>query len=222
MEGLCPFRKSFLWAAAGGVVAGCLGPMGRGPQPKIAQAPQAPVVVSTMIQDAPVVSVKSSTDSVHHADRFVPPLASCRVRSPYGQRGRKFHTGLDLVQSPGGGDPVFASKEGGVEMVVHRGGYGRMILLRHGENGFTRYAHLKKVTVRPGQTVQQGETIGFVGSSGRATGPHLHFEILTPTRKTVDPMPYLFPAKQETQLARPPMTTPHTLPPPIPAPQKVK
>lgn len=226
MESLCPSRKFILWAWVGGVAAGCLGPITRGPKPKTALVPQAPAVVSTGIQQSPPVSVKSSTDSVRHADRFAPPLAQCRVRSPYGQRGRKFHTGLDLIQSPGGGDPVFASKEGVVEMVVHRGGYGRMILLRHGESGYTRYAHLKKITVRPGQAVQQGETIGFVGSSGRATGPHLHFEILTRYRKTVDPMPYLFPAKQETQLARPPTTTPHppdtTLTPPISAPQKVK
>lgn len=226
MESLCPFRKFILLTVVGGVVAGCLGPIARGPKPKTALAPQAPVVVPTVVQRSPTVSVRSSTDSVRHADGFAPPLAQFRVRSPYGQRGRKFHTGLDLIQSPGGGDPVLASREGVVEMVVHRGGYGRMILLRHGESGYTRYAHLKKITVRPGQTVQQGETIGFVGSSGRASGPHLHFEILTRYRKTVDPMPHLFPAKQETQLASPP-TTPHRppdapLPPPIPAPQKVK
>lgn len=222
MESLCPFRKFILLTVVGGVVAGCLGPIARGPKPKTTLAPQAPVVVQTVVQRSPTVSVRSSTDSVRHADGFAPPLAQFRVRSPYGQRGRKFHTGLDLIQSPGGGDPVLASREGVVEMVVHRGGYGRMILLRHGESGFTRYAHLKKITVRPGQTVQQGETIGFVGSSGRASGPHLHFEILTRYRKTVDPMPHLFPAKQETQLARPPTTTPTTLTPPISAPQKVK
>ncbi len=196
--------------------------MTRAPHSKTPRTSQPPAVV----QPVHAVVITSSTDSVHPSLLYAPPLATCRIRSPYGQRGRKFHTGLDLIQTAGGGDPVFSSREGVVEAVSHRGGYGRMVLIRHGDFGFTRYAHLRKVVVRQGQTVQQGETIGYVGSSGRASGPHLHFEILTPTQKTVDPTPFLFPADQKIPLAHPPVPAARvplaTLPPAIPTPQKVK
>ncbi|MBK8574144.1 MAG: M23 family metallopeptidase [Elusimicrobia bacterium] len=78
-----------------------------------------------------------------------------------------------------------------------------MVLIRHGDKGFTRYAHLQKITVQQGKSVHQGETVGFVGKSGRATGYHLHFEILTAEHKTLDPLPFLFPEAKSVHFAGP-------------------
>lgn len=232
---MCPFNKGkrgpFLFCGRGGVFflgcvmvfSGCLGPIARGPRSKTSNASRPPEGATEGI--GKTVSHDSFNGS-HQTQHFIPPLSTFRVRSPYGPRGRKFHTGVDLIESARGGDPIFASWKGVVETVSHRGGYGRMVLLRHGEMGYTRYAHLQKVTVRKGQTIQQGQTIGFVGKSGRATGPHLHFEILTPKYKTVDPTPYLFPVHHDTPLARSRLSTAQfpvtSFPPALPSPQKLK
>ena len=200
--------RRVLFPAAALLTSACLGPVSRGS-------------TSSLAHSARSLSTSHQT--------FAPPLKTFRVGSPYGRRGKKFHEGVDLVDSPKGGEPVLASMEGVVEKVSHRGSYGRMILLSHGKKGFTRYAHLKKTLVREGQTVQQGETIGFVGKSGRATGYHLHFEILTAEQKTVDPMPYLFPEDKSVHLTTPSaprLPSPEKLTPkivpPIGVPQNVK
>ncbi|WP_258358873.1 M23 family metallopeptidase [Moorella sulfitireducens] len=98
------------------------------------------------------------------------------ITSPYGYRGREFHSGMDI----GGyiGQPVGAAEAGKVTFVGYDGGYGRMITIDHGEGLVTRYAHLSGYNVRVGQQVSRGEVIGYVGVSGRTTGPHLHFEVL--------------------------------------------
>lgn len=205
------------------VFSGCLGPIARGPRSKTSPASRLPAGTSTDIKKS---IPQGSFDGGGKTQKFSPPLSTFRIRSPYGPRGRKFHGGVDLIESPRGGDPIFASWKGVVKIVSYRGGYGRMVLLRHGEMGFTRYAHLQKVVVRKGQTVQQGERIGFVGKSGRASGPHLHFEILTPEFKTVDPTPFLFPVPHDTPVPSPRISSSHfpvsSLPPAIPSPQKLK
>lgn len=204
-------------------LSGCLGPIARGPRSKT--TPASRPLAGTSIGVKKTIP-HPSFDGSGQTKTFSPPLSTFRIRSPYGPRGRKFHTGVDLIESARGGSPIFASWKGVVESVSHRGGYGRMVLLRHGEKGFTRYAHLQKVTVRKGQTIQQGQTIGFVGRSGRASGPHLHFEILTPEFKTVDPTPYLFPTHQDTPVGNPRLSPPYfpisSLPPAMPPPQKLK
>lgn len=126
------------------------------------------------------------------ATKFRLPLENPILLSPFGRRGRGFHTGLDIRRSRRGGEPVMASADGTVADIESRGRYGRQVLLRHSDGWYTRYAHLRSVRVRMGQKVQAGETIGIVGQTGRATGPHLHFEILTPQKRPVDPAPYLF------------------------------
>jgi murein DD-endopeptidase MepM/ murein hydrolase activator NlpD len=177
-------------------LSGCLGPVSRGPRSTLPRAEPPRVVLS--------VPHKRSSDLTSPRPMFSPPLQKFRVRSRYGLRGGKWHRGVDLVGSPKGGDPVLASMAGTVQTVSHRGNYGRMVVLRHGDTGFTRYAHLQKAIVRPGESIQQGQTIGFVGKSGRATGYHLHFEVLTAEQKTLDPMPYLFPSKKSFHLVSPP------------------
>lgn len=116
-------------------------------------------------------------------EEFVFPLAlPSPITSLFGWRqhpifgDRRFHTGTDLGAPTG--TPVVAAKDGEVSVADYRGGYGLMVILRH-ENGTqeTRYAHLSRILVRPGEQVEQGEVVGLVGSTGNSTGPHLHFEL---------------------------------------------
>ncbi|MBL0059590.1 MAG: M23 family metallopeptidase [Elusimicrobia bacterium] len=214
--------RLFLWGALLAGLTACLGPMPRGPHPpKAAEpppsrassaSPTAAFPAGSIPNTIPSAPLVRSTGAVHVVPRFALPLGKVRVLSPYGPRGRKFHTGIDLLQTRGGGDPVLASADGVVATVSHRGGYGRMVLLRHGDGWITRYAHLRKVTVREGQTLKQGEALGMVGGSGHATAPHLHFEILTPTMKTMNPAEFLFPPAPETRQAASPPKNPSALP----------
>lgn len=101
---------------------------------------------------------------------------SGQITSGYGYRGREFHGGIDIAASYG--SPVRAAAAGTVIYTGRDGGYGRTILIDHGDGLVTRYAHLSRIDVAPGEVVSGGEVIGAVGESGRATGPHLHFEVL--------------------------------------------
>lgn len=88
---------------------------------------------------------------------------------------RKFHEGLDFAAPPG--TPVYATADGFVEIAERKGGYGMCIDITHGYNYMTRYAHLSEILVTKGQNVKRGEMIGKVGSTGKSTGPHLHYEV---------------------------------------------
>jgi murein DD-endopeptidase MepM/ murein hydrolase activator NlpD len=88
----------------------------------------------------------------------------------------RFHSGTDLAAPEG--TPVLATRSGRVAVSDNLGGYGLTVILRHGEDNLeSRYAHLSRVAVRPGEWVEQGEVIGLVGNTGTSTGPHLHFEM---------------------------------------------
>jgi murein DD-endopeptidase MepM/ murein hydrolase activator NlpD len=86
-----------------------------------------------------------------------------------------FHAGIDIGAIFG--QPVIAPADGVVEFADFMGGYGRAIILDHGHGTSTRYGHLKSFACFPGQHVHRGDTIGYVGDSGRSTGPHLHYEV---------------------------------------------
>jgi len=86
-----------------------------------------------------------------------------------------FHSGVDISATYG--QPVIAPADGVVVAADFMGGYGRAILLDHGHGISTRFGHLASFAVVPGQTVRRGDTIGYVGLSGRSTGPHLHYEV---------------------------------------------
>jgi murein DD-endopeptidase MepM/ murein hydrolase activator NlpD len=88
----------------------------------------------------------------------------------------EFHSGLDL--STDKGQPVFATADGKVELASYSGQYGNLVVIQHGFGLTTRYGHLSGFAVKPPQTVRRGQVIGYVGATGRATGPHLHYEIL--------------------------------------------
>lgn len=87
----------------------------------------------------------------------------------------KFHEGLDFAAQKG--TKVFATADGKVEFADRKMGYGNCIDINHGYNYLTRYAHLSEILVSEGQDVKRGEVIGRVGSTGKSTGPHLHYEV---------------------------------------------
>jgi murein DD-endopeptidase MepM/ murein hydrolase activator NlpD len=95
-----------------------------------------------------------------------------------------FHQGLDI--STDKGQPVYATADGRVETASYTGDYGNLITLRHDFGLTTRYGHLSKFNVKPGDQVRRGDVIAYVGSTGRSTGAHLHYEILA-NGKLIDP-----------------------------------
>ncbi|MFH1829282.1 MAG: peptidoglycan DD-metalloendopeptidase family protein [Pseudomonadota bacterium] len=106
--------------------------------------------------------------------RFLWPVNG-KVTSAFGMRDGRRHDGVDI--SAKSGTPIKAAAEGRVVFAGSMRGYGNLILLRHKDNMFTAYSHNKVNSVRKGQTVKQGQVIAKVGRTGRASGPHVHFEI---------------------------------------------
>ncbi len=108
---------------------------------------------------------------------FASPMpAGATLTSPFGQRWTRNHDGVDLDAERG--DPIMAAADGIVVIAGKGTGYGKMIKIRHGAGYSTVYAHLSRVKVKYGQRVRSGDIIGKAGTTGTASGPHLHFEIL--------------------------------------------
>lgn len=111
----------------------------------------------------------------------LPPLASASLTSGFGLRrhpvlgGLRLHSGIDLAAPSG--TAVIATSDGIVSLAKWLGGYGLLVALDHGRGLQTRYGHLSRMNVAGGQFVRKGDVIGFVGSTGRSTGPHLHYEV---------------------------------------------
>lgn len=121
------------------------------------------------------------------------PVASGRIVSRFGPRSRSFHDGLDIAARSG--TPVLAAHDG---QVVYSGrglgGYGNLIILREQSGMLTIYAHNSRLLAQRGARVKRGQQIALVGSTGRSSGPHLHFEVRSKDRRgryiAVDPMAY--------------------------------
>jgi murein DD-endopeptidase MepM/ murein hydrolase activator NlpD len=110
------------------------------------------------------------------------------VGDPFG-RGAAMHAGIDLAGPVG--TPIYATADGTVSMAGwHNGGYGNLIRLDHGRGIETRYGHLHNMTVRQGERVKRGQMIGRMGSTGRSTGSHLHYEVRIDGR-AVNPVPFM-------------------------------
>ena len=139
-----------------------------------------------------------------HVERLTRTLGAVPVRKPiageidlssgFGVRMDPFvramamHTGIDFRSNMG--DPVRVTANGTVTTAGWSGGYGKMVEVDHGNGFSTRYGHLSEILVKPGQSVRIGQTLGRIGSTGRSTGPHLHYE----TRidgEAVDPQKFL-------------------------------
>ncbi|MEM9162691.1 MAG: peptidoglycan DD-metalloendopeptidase family protein [Cyanobacteria bacterium P01_F01_bin.4] len=112
------------------------------------------------------------------------------LTSGYGWRWGRMHRGVDIAAPIG--TPVMAAAPGVVEYAQwNSGGYGNLVDIRHADGSLTRYAHNNRLVVRPGQRVQQGQLIAEMGSTGRSTGPHLHFEIHPANSGATNPLALL-------------------------------
>ena len=96
--------------------------------------------------------------------------------NPFSGRGAEDHGGLDIKGQTG--DPVRATANGKVSFAGVQGGYGNVVRIAHGNGYETVFGHLSKINVQTGKTIRAGEVLGLVGSTGRSTGPHLHYEVL--------------------------------------------
>ena len=124
----------------------------------------------------------------------VQPVQSLRFTSNFGIRSDPFlgtarmHAGVDI---PGPvGTPVYATADGTVDRAERAGGYGNLLELDHGKGIQTRYGHLSKILVAPGAHVTRGQLVALMGSTGRSTGPHLHYEVRIDGH-AVNPVPFL-------------------------------
>lgn len=107
--------------------------------------------------------------------RFLWPVSGGRISSPFGQRGRSFHAGVDIAAAHG--TAILAADSGVVTAAGWNGGFGIMIAIDHGNGTATLYAHNSSNLVSVGQRVQRGQQIARIGSTGNSTGPHVHFEV---------------------------------------------
>lgn len=127
-------------------------------------------------------TLENQQDRLAHIPSVLPiNIADYTMSSGYGWRvdpiygSSKFHEGLDFAASKG--TDVFATGNGRVRLAGREKGYGNCIDIDHGYNYLTRYAHLSEILVKPGEEVKRGQLIGKVGSTGKSTGPHLHYEV---------------------------------------------
>lgn len=149
-------------------------------------------------------SIESSTRNLPHKERLSgdflesvslnrSPIKKGFISSKYGYRSDPFngrtarHRGVDVAAKLG--EKVYSPASGFIVFTGRKGGYGNVVEIRHDKNLLTRYAHLNKILVRQDDVVKKGEVIAKVGRTGRATGPHLHLEVLKNGRH-VDPQLY--------------------------------
>lgn len=141
------------------------------------------------IKQVPAIYPLAETEHVHKT-------------SPFGMRSHpvfkvlKMHQGQDFSAPPG--TPVIATADGRIKeatSIIDKSGYGKHIVIEHeevfqNESYATLYAHLSRITVKPGEIVARGDTIGFTGNTGTSTNPHLHYEVIK-NGKRVNPSDYL-------------------------------
>ena len=142
-------------------------------------------------------SMDGSTAPTANSSVSIPsrmPVDGVRLSSDYGMRthpvlgGRRGHRGVDLAGPTG--TPIHATADGIVSRADWFSSYGLYVSLEHGGSLQTRYGHMSRLNVAAGQRVRKGEIIGYVGSTGRSTGSHLHYEVRI-AGAAVNPVPYL-------------------------------
>ncbi|MEV0727894.1 peptidoglycan DD-metalloendopeptidase family protein [Polymorphospora sp. NPDC050346] len=130
-----------------------------------------------------------TTPAAPKAD-WVNPMPGAATTSCYGQRWGALHAGIDLAEPAN--TPIRAAGAGTVTIVGWAyAGYGISVVIDHGDNVFTHYAHQNRTAVEVGQRVSAGQVIGYEGSTGDSTGPHLHFEVHLGMWNQVDPGPWM-------------------------------
>ncbi|HEX7822920.1 MAG TPA: peptidoglycan DD-metalloendopeptidase family protein [Sphingobium sp.] len=162
--------------------------------------PAAAALGATLGGDRQLRSLSSLLDRLSRMESALTVLPSGRptmtpmLTSSYGYRRdpfnglAAFHAGIDFPGSYG--QPILAASEGKVAFVGQRSGYGKCVEIDHGHGIMTRYAHLSAFVARPGQVVERGQQIARMGSTGRSTGTHLHFEVRI-NGAAVNPRPFL-------------------------------
>lgn len=162
------------------------------------------------------LAVCQSGAKSHALDLGYAPVSG-QVTSPFGWRtdpitgSPRFHGGLDIAAPSG--TPVYAPQTGVVMFSGYYGGYGNVVVLNHGNSLYTIYGHNSQLLVQAGQNVGRGQPISLVGSTGRSTGPHLHFEVHY-NQQYINPVTYLSYMQQSgpmiAQAARPSVGMPQT------------
>jgi murein DD-endopeptidase MepM/ murein hydrolase activator NlpD len=147
---------------------------------------QVSAALGAQIQAAQSASSYSPPAS-RSASGFIWPVSG-PVTSPFGMRWGRMHTGIDIGVAYG--TPIHAAASGQVIYAGWMDGYGNLIFIDHGRGISTGYAHQSSIAVSNGQTVSQGQVIGYVGCTGHCFGPHLHFEVRV-NGTPVDPLGYL-------------------------------
>ena len=149
---------------------------------------QLPVEIITPVEPAPEISAVPQPLEPDQ-DRFLWPVNGT-INSGFGARGSSFHDGIDIAAPEG--TPIRAIERGEVIYSDQLRGYGNIVIVRHAEGLVSVYAHNESNLVRQGQSVVRGEIIARVGSTGRVSGPHLHFEIRK-NNAAQDPLRFLPP-----------------------------
>ncbi|AUW60464.1 hypothetical protein C1T17_19520 [Sphingobium sp. SCG-1] len=169
-----------------------------GPYADVTAADLAPAAKAT--NDAGFSSLFSSwkkMDNVAQSSVFIPsgrPVAKLSLTSNFGVRSDPFngsarmHKGIDI---PGpSGTPIYATADGIVSRAGWASGYGNLVEISHGNGMETRYGHMSKLIVAPNTHVRRGQLIGLMGSTGRSTGSHLHYEVRV-AGNAVNPLPFV-------------------------------
>ncbi|MCW2382757.1 MULTISPECIES: M23 family metallopeptidase [unclassified Sphingobium] len=154
-----------------------------------------------------MVQMEQSTEQSTDSKASIPsrqPVDDVRLTSSFGTRSDPFngrarmHQGIDI---PGPiGTPIYATADGVVRRSQWVNGYGNLVEINHGNGLETRYGHMSKLIAQPNERVRRGQLIGLMGSTGRSTGSHLHYEVRI-AGSAVNPMPYLEGTNYELALA---------------------
>nr|WP_322877029.1 peptidoglycan DD-metalloendopeptidase family protein [Pseudocalidococcus azoricus] len=167
------------------------------PQPTPSLTGAAPIALIARQSTAPTLP-NIELPPLQPSDRYLPNSITLRfiwpaqgvLTSGFGPRWGRMHRGIDIAAPVG--TPVLASAPGVVTYAGwNSGGFGNLVEIRHNDGTLTLYAHNHRIRVREGQYVQQGELIADMGSTGRSTGPHVHFEIRPMGRGAINPMLFL-------------------------------
>lgn len=144
------------------------------------------VARSAFSEVASITTFSTTRPASHYATSYISPgsampLVRGVITSGFGLRshpilgGLRMHAGIDVAAPTG--SPIFATSDGVVGQAGWKGGYGLFVALEHSGGLETRYGHMSQLAVRTGQAMHKGDVIGYVGSTGRSTGPHLHYEM---------------------------------------------
>ncbi|WP_435830660.1 M23 family metallopeptidase [Polymorphospora rubra] len=171
------------------------GPTADTPEPKAAPAEEqsqssSPSAAPERTQSAPQRTASPAPTTAAPKADWVNPMPGAATTSCYGQRWGALHAGIDLAEPAN--TPIHAAGAGTVTIVGWAyAGYGISVVIDHGNNVFTHYAHQNRTAVEVGQRVNAGQVIGYEGSTGDSTGPHLHFEVHLGMWNQVDPAPWM-------------------------------